>query len=323
MRPPRAQLSDDRREDRSPAFKALRIVVLLAPFRGRMLSVKAGASYKLVRLPNGSHSVQSLVHGETMHPGLGPQAEAAALYVEQLRLLDRLQDTRTEFVVWDVGLGAGANALTVLRSTRQSAAPIRMISFDQTLDPFHFAFKERGHLGYFEGYEQVIERLESDSEMEFMNGDQPAFWQWLVADFPDFLRSAAAQKLPKPHAILFDPWSPAKNPAMWTAPLFADVFSLLEPARPCTLATYSRSTMLRVSLLLAGFHVGAGSATGMKEETTIAANAPGLLCRPLNVRWLERACRSGSAEPMWQPAYHQKPLSNETQQRLRAHPQFQ
>ena len=48
-------------------------------------------------------------------------AEAEALYVNQLRLRERLADHAGEFVIWDVGLGAAANALTVLRATREIA----------------------------------------------------------------------------------------------------------------------------------------------------------------------------------------------------------
>jgi hypothetical protein len=97
---------------------------------------------------------------------------------------------------------------------------------------------------------------------------------------------------------------------------------LLDAARPCVLPTYSRSTMLRVSLLLAGFFVGAGHATGEKEETTIAANTRGLVPDPLNLAWLDRARRSHSAEPMHEPIYRQAPLSPESWERLQAHPQF-
>ena len=79
--------------------------------------------YKLVRLRNGAHSVHSLAYGETMHPGLGPVAEAEALYVRQLKLCERLQNHTGEFVIWDIGLGAAANALTVLRATRDPALP--------------------------------------------------------------------------------------------------------------------------------------------------------------------------------------------------------
>jgi hypothetical protein len=121
---------------------------------------------------------------------------------------------------------------------------------------------------------------------------------------------------------LFDAFSPAKNPAMWTAPLFANLFRHLDPARPCALPTYSRSTMLRVSLLLAGFFVGAGHATGEKEETTIAANTRDLISEPLDKKWLQRVRNSTSAEPMWEPIYRQAPLSEDSWEKLQRHPQF-
>ena len=81
--------------------------------------------------------------------------------------------------------------------------------------------------------------------------------------------------------------------------------------------------MLRVTLLLAGFYVGKGHATGEKEETTIAANRPELIREPLDQTWLMRAKRSRSAEPLHSPEYIQRPLSDETWERLRSHPQFQ
>ena len=80
--------------------------------------------------------------------------------------------------------------------------------------------------------------------------------------------------------------------------------------------------MLRVTLLLAGFFVGAGHATGEKEETTIAANSLSLIEEPLSARWLLRARRSTSAEPLVEPIYRQASLSPETWEKLRQHPQF-
>lgn len=257
-----------------------------------------------------------------MHPGLGPEQEAETLYVRQVRLIERLRSHEGEFVIWDVGLGAAANALTVLRASCNSSGSIRILSFDHTLDPLRFAFSHHSALGYFSGYEPVVARLLTEQRAEFQNGRLQAWWECHVADFPALLRQPAAQALPKPHLVLFDPWSPSKNPAMWTAPLFAGLFGLLEPSRPCVLPTYSRSTMTRVTLLLAGFWVGAGSAAGRKEQTTIAANMPGLVTEPLDHRWLERARRSLSAEPLWENAYCQAPLSAATWERLRQHPQF-
>ena len=126
-----------------------------------------------------------------------------------------------------------------------------------------------------------------------------------------------------PHVILFDAYSPARNPAMWTLPLFTQLFQRLDPGRPCALPTYSRSTILRVTLLLAGFFVGVGHATGEKEETTLAANTLELIDEPLDRRWLERAGRSHSAEPMTEAVYQIAPLRPESWERLQAHPQFQ
>jgi hypothetical protein len=109
---------------------------------------------------------------------------------------------------------------------------------------------------------------------------------------------------------------------MWTVPLFADLFRRLDPKRPCALANYTRSTMARVTMLLGGFFVGVGHPSGLKEETTVAANRPDLLDEPLDRRWLERAKRSHSAEPLSGPVYRQAPLSSATWERLRQHSQF-
>jgi hypothetical protein len=88
------------------------------------------------------------------------------------------------------------------------------------------------------------------------------------------------------------------------------------------LPTYTRSNLVRVSLLLAGFYVGAGHATGEKEETTIAANTLSLITEPLDQKWLARVRKSTSAEPLWEPIYRQSPLTEATWEKLRQHPQF-
>jgi hypothetical protein len=315
-------------------------------------SLVPSTDYKLVQLANGAHSIHSLVHGETMHPVIGPAAEAVALYVKQLRLVERIRQRAGEFVVWDVGLGAAANALAVLRATRQLACAIRLVSFDDTTELLQFALKHAEALGYFGGYESHLQTLLEKHRVNFQHAEHRVEWELQPGDFPTLLARLLAasparfahepqraagilpaeepeqscadriETLPAPHAILFDPFSPAKNPAMWTLPLFTNLFRLLDPARPCALATYSRSTMTRAALLLAGFYVGAGRASGEKEETTIAASTLELIGKPLDHRWLERARRSHSAEPMCEPIYRQARLAPATWEGLQRHPQF-
>lgn len=284
--------------------------------------MQTDGGYELVRLAKGVMSVRSRAVGETFHPVIGPVAEAEALYVRQLRLRERALAESAGLVLWDVGLGAAANVLTVLRALREVRSSLTVVSFDQTLEPLGFARSEAAALGYFDGYESAVDRLRLHGEVRFENGRQPVEWRVFEGDFPARLHEGASAQWPKPHAILFDAYSPARNPAMWTLPLFRRLHDLLDPERACALPTYSRSTMLRVTLLLAGFFVGTGHPTGEKDQTTIAANRRELIDEPLDGRWLQRAVRSTSAEPLREPFYRQAPLSPESLQHLREHPQF-
>jgi tRNA U34 5-methylaminomethyl-2-thiouridine-forming methyltransferase MnmC len=285
-------------------------------------AVASETNYRIVKLVSGAHSVHSLAYDETFHPVIGPVAEAEALYVRQLKLRERVEKHSGEFVIWDVGLGAAANPITVLKGVRDLPVKIGILSFDETVEPLQFALTHAESLGYVRGYEEHLQTLIGNGGAEFRDHCAKIEWTLHISDFPTLIQSQEAQSWLKPHAILFDAYSPARNPAMWTQPLFARIYELLDPARPCAMPTYSRSTMLRVSLLLAGLFVGAGQATGEKEETTIAANSLGLIDEPLDHTWLKRARNSTSAEPLWEPVYRQARLSPTTLARLEAHPQF-
>jgi tRNA U34 5-methylaminomethyl-2-thiouridine-forming methyltransferase MnmC len=288
--------------------------------------------YSLVHLTNGEYSLRSLAHRETFHPVIGPVREAESLYVRQLKLPERLENHSGEFVIWDVGLGAAANALTALRLTRTMSCNVRLVSFDCTLSALEFARQNKEKLAYFTGYEQAVDDLLKNGAATFEDGGRRVCWQAHIQDFPSLVASwsekgadgnqQSRNGIPAPHAIFWDAYSPAKNPAMWCQPLFLRVRRHLAEGQPCALATYSRSTQLRTALLLAGFFVGRGVSTGEKEETTIAATTLDLIENPLDERWLERARNSTSAEPLWEPAYSQKPLEPSTWARLQAHPQF-
>jgi queuine tRNA-ribosyltransferase len=257
--------------------------------------------YRLVRLRNGACSVRSLAEDETFHPGIGPALEAEALYVRQLHLPERVRETSGEFVIWDVSLGAAANALTTVRLVREglassnaaaqeSRAPkqLRLISFDLTTDAAAFALEHGSELGYVAGYESALTELVQNHSVKFGDDLLQVEWTLELGDFPAFLsrssrgneahfaKSAIGNRKSEaiPHAILFDPHSPKKNPAMWTATLFADLFQRLDPQRPCALATFTRSTMARAALLRGGFFVGVGHPSGLKCPISCATRRP-------------------------------------------------
>ncbi len=294
-------------------------------------------NYALVPLANDLFSIRLLENGETFHPVIGPVAEAEALYIKQLKLHERAATCRQRlagpgtrqdaggtlepFVIWDIGLGAGGNVLTTFNNLKDVSAHLHVVSFDHTLGALRFALEHAGPLQFPVGFETVLNELLRTHRAEFRHGALRVQWEVHVGDFPAAL-AGAKPTWPAPHAIFFDAFSPARNPAMWTLPLFENLFRCLDPQRPCALATYSRSTIPRVTLLLAGFFVGAGDPVAAKNETTIAANSLELIERPLGARWLERARTSHSAEPLHTNEYQIAPLDPATWERLRAHPQF-
>jgi len=277
----------------------------------------------LVPLRAGGVGIRSGRYDEICHPGVGPREEAERVYVDALGLRRRLREAGEPFVVWDVGLGGGANATAVIWAAAAEDCDLRLVSFDWGPEPLRFAVRHAEALGYFGGLEGRCAELVERSAVEFAVGRARVRWTLVSGDFTRLLAgSASGDEMPAPHAILYDPHSPSANPEMWTLPLFRGLYRRLDPARPCGLATYSRSTAVRVALLLAGFRVGAGAGTATKEETTVAANEAGWLDRPLDGRWLERVRRSRAAEPWVTPPYGGRPLSEENWIRLQAHPQL-
>ncbi len=282
--------------------------------------------FELVPLAGGIHSLRSLANGQTFHPVVGPAAEAEAVHVAGTRLVERANAMPGHcLVIWDVGLGAAANALAAVRALvagYRHAEEVMMFSFDRSLGALEFALANAKTLGYPVGFEPVLRSLLTRRGVEIPVGDTKIFWRVVCDDFPTMLAHPA--KFFPPHAIFYDPYSPTVNPEMWTLETFAALRGRTDPAHPCLLTTYTRSTAVRVTLLLAGWFVGIGGATGEKDETTVATNTPALLDRPLPRLWLEKKVyASTNAAPLRAGADDTRgPISDEDFERLRAHPQF-
>lgn len=280
------------------------------------------ARYRLARLANGALGIFSIEAGEVFHPAVGSAVEAGVLYVSQLRLRERLTASHESLVIWDVGFGAAGNPIAAIDALGDVPGRLCIESFDRTVDALHFGLEHRARFPALAKHEEALRQLARDRTIQFRAGQLDVAWRLHLGDFPDFIRGGEAGELPKPRAIFWDPHSPARNPDMWTLPLFESLFRVLDRARPCVMATYSRSTMVRTAMLLAGFFVGPGVAVGWKQETTVAANVHGALAELLRASWLDRVRRSHCAEPLSDTGYRQAPLSEASWGRLMAHEQF-
>lgn len=286
-----------------------------------MSSFESGSDedFELVTLRSGVISLRALSNRETFHPVTGPEIEAKILHVDQQRLLER-SSLSDKFVVWDVGLGAGANALAAIRALENSKNNVEIHSFDQTKKPLEFALKNSESLGYFHGRESMIHLLLQEGSVQI----SPSV-RWYFHS-GDFRLTALLPTLPSPHAILYDPYSRTHNPEMWTLEAFSELFSRIDSRETCLWTNYTRSTSIRVALLLAGFFVGVGEGVGLKSQTTIASNRLESLKKPLDLRWLERVKASRNSAPL-RDAYRNEPGVREIEpvdfDRLAALPQFE
>ena len=106
-----------------------------------VVRVPSLGDYEIQKHPAGFFSIRQKSSGEVMHSVSEPTEEANRLYIEQSNLKDRL--TRGPIVVWDVGLGAGANAMAALRcfESVENAEPLHLVSFERDLDPLRLSLK--------------------------------------------------------------------------------------------------------------------------------------------------------------------------------------
>ncbi len=265
--------------------------------------------YELITLKSGARAVRQISSGEVMHPAVGPWEEANALYVEQPRLADRLSapDDRP-LVIYDVGLGAAANAVAALSCARAVGPkrPLVLHSFEQDLDPLRLAVTDLEGFAYLKPWHAAVLSLLDRGEWE-AGGLRWKLWEGDALKLLD----APAERA---DLVFFDPFSPATNPAFWSVRTLERVRARC--ADDALLMTYSAATPTRVALLLAGFFVGVGVPIGFKGETTIAATRFESLANPLGARWLERWERSSSSAP------HGEPLTEERKAQLRSHAQW-
>ncbi|MGO9634663.1 MAG: tRNA guanosine(34) transglycosylase Tgt [Steroidobacteraceae bacterium] len=295
------------------------------------LSMQLGR-YEVVVYDDIGH-IRDRISGEVMHPVSDPSQEARLLYVEQARLVERLQaadqtSAAAPLVVWDVGLGAAANAMAAIHAIESAAgepgAPARadiaprvdrrrltLVSFENDLDALNLALR---HPRWFRHLHHAAPR--QLLEQGCWSGRAGIDWLLLHGDF-----AVCKSEAPPPDIVFFDPFSFKTDRELWTLAMFRALAELCAD-KAVELFTYSHSTSVRAAMLAAGFFVAKGVGTGAKAETTIAlsARAAALPHRRelLGSEWLGKWRRSDAQAP-----FGVTPDEQSWREAVSAHPQFQ
>ena len=273
--------------------------------------------YEVHVAPEGFASIRQISSGEIMHARTPPLEEARLLYVEPSRLAERLRVTRagdTEpLIVWDVGLGAAANAMAAIRCHEAVAAgggavrPLRLVSFEHDLDSLRLALTHHWDFPYLRhGGPAGILKSGRWQSREFAG----LSWELVTGDFLENIGGARGPASAAPEVIFYDPFSGNSDERLWTF----DAFRRLRAAcggRGAELFTFSASTAVRGALLAAGWYVARGRGIGSRPETTVALT-PEALRGPdtgrhelLAAGWLEKWRRSGARMPVGVPPHEQ------------------
>lgn len=289
----------------------------------------ARGNYEVHIAREGFASMRHRSSGEIMHSRTPPMEEAHRLYVEQSKLAERVRLADGELavsaeplVIWDVGLGAAANAMAAIQCYEEQAAngrvrPLRIVSFENDLDSLKLALQLTDLFPYLRhsGPAGIVKSKEWQS-----NSHPGLIWTLMLGDFLETMADAPAP----PDLIFYDMFSSRTCGNQWTLEAFRQLFGACQ-GRPVELFTYTCSTSARVALLAAGFYVAKGCHAGDKEETTIAftPEASRSAAPPrhelLSVEWLGKWNRSCAKFPAELSAHEHSSF----EQAIRKHQQFQ
>ena len=226
------------------------------------------SSYTLVKTGDGSYTLHLKAYDEHMHSLSGAYEEALLKHVLPSGILNCGRDSLR---VLDVGFGLGYNILALLVELRRIGHPgrltvisiendrsllpaLRSIRFDDERDEIYAGIRD----AYAGGPTQA-----GNGTISVRFGDGRKIISSLDDDFFD--------------AVFFDPFSPSRNPELWTEDIFRHVYRMMN--RDAVLTTYSSAPQVRAALLSAGFIIGRGPSVGGKREGTLAAKTE--IIRPI------------------------------------------
>jgi queuine tRNA-ribosyltransferase len=253
--------------------------------------------YEVHRAREGFSSIRQISSGEIMHSRTDPMEEARKIYVEQSHLAERLREESQKqepLVIWDVGLGAAANAMAAMECYKKvsAARPLRIISFENDLDSLRLALRHKEDFAYLRV--DAVQTVLADGHWQSGN-DAGLSWLLLPGDFLENMTKA-----PTPDLIFYDMFSTKSSAHLWSAATFRKLFHACA-GRAAELFTYTCSTANRAAFLAAGFYVARGRNAGEKLETTIAltpaarqntrAKPRGLLDRDWLAKWNRSAAK--------------------------------
>jgi tRNA U34 5-methylaminomethyl-2-thiouridine-forming methyltransferase MnmC len=218
--------------------------------------------YKIIETEDKTQTVWSEFFDENCHNLSGAYQETIYNYIEGCQL-SQLVELHDQVNVFDVGFGIGVGLLSIdefLKVHPNKTINYYSIELDEEL--VIWAIKNNLNnvthvVSNEDGIRKILFKLNNISVCIF------------IGDGRITVLEAKKLNLISPlHAIFQDPFSPKKNPTLWTVEWFTLLKELSHPE--VYLSTYSSSVSIRKSLLVAGFSIANAKGFGKKKTMTKA-----------------------------------------------------
>ncbi len=179
--------------------------------------------FELVTTASGAISILDRVVDEIMHAQIGPWDEANALYIDPSKLRDALRRPSqgahdTEVVVFDVGLGAAANALAAISAAlllTDGLRRLRVVSYEIDPSLLEFTLEHAHRIPYVQGFVSELKTLMTSGCWQSACGR--VSWDLRLGDF----REKIQRETLAPDFVFFEPYSPATNPVRFSSTIGA------------------------------------------------------------------------------------------------------
>jgi len=219
-------------------------------------------NYDLVQTRDGTFTLYSREYGEHMHSLSGAYEEALLKHVYPSGLFKRKAKS---IYVLDVGFGLGYNILALFAecAKKNYSGSLSVISLEK--EKFFLSTMDRI------SFNDERDGMYSLIKKAYMHGSVRNDGVYIKIEFGDARDSVKKLTGISFDAVFFDPFSPSKNPELWSVEFFQEIYRLISDTG--ILTTYSSAFQIRMALIEAGFIIGRGPAVGGKREGTLAAKS--------------------------------------------------
>jgi tRNA U34 5-methylaminomethyl-2-thiouridine-forming methyltransferase MnmC len=202
---------------------------------------------KFIKTDDGSYAAYSEEYNELYKSNTGAAEEALKKFVEPCQIQENMS-------ILDIGFGLGYN----IAAAMQNAKHLKIVSLEKNLVDINLLEVPDSLKHSYEKIKKCTKDLHYKDEyveITIIQGDAVQTIKKINEKFD---------------AVFLDPFSPSKNPELWTADFFKDIKERMK--KNARLATYSCAGIVRRNLKEAGFAVKDGPRVGRRSPSTIAVN---------------------------------------------------